>query len=399
MTNPQPIPAARFLSPLGTTLIASFAALALTSQLYFPLPLLTNLAHEFGIMTTTATLSTSVFGIAYALGFLLVGPLGQVFGPARLTAVSLGIVTLGSLGAALAPNWTLFLVARAITGLAGAALVPSMLVLLGTRLHPRNRAVAISTFISTSFSAGIIAQIAAQAFEALVGWRGVFVIGAIALAISTITVAAGMRDTTESRSHPLRGAYSSLPRVARDRRLLPLYLATLTILGTFVLLYTGIQLAHPVVVSESVMIAFRATAIPAMVLAPILMAASAQMRALTRCTIGFAITVVSAGVVAMHLGVVVTGISMFALVGALAVIAPSIVTEIGERAGANRQAGAAIYSFWLFAGASLGAPLAAALTGAGLMTTAIVAAVALAIALAATLIAARTSTRISNSAR
>lgn len=374
------------------TLIASFAALALTSQLYLPIPLLTDLAHEFEISTTTATLSTSIFGIAYALGFLVIGPLGPVYGPARLTAVCLGIVTIASFGMALAPTWMLFLVARAIAGLAGAALVPSMLVLLGTRVHPRHRAVAISTFISTSFSTGILAQIAAQALDSWIGWRGVFLVGGIALALAAIAVAAGIRDTPVSRGLPLRSAHASLPRTARNGILLPLYVPTFMILGTFVLLYAGIQLADPVVVDEREMIAFRATAMPAMVLAPFLIVASARMRPLTRTAIGLALATVSAAVVALQPGIVTTGAAMFVLVGALAVVAPSIVAAIGERAGADRQAGAALYSFWLFAGASAGAPLAAALAGAGLAVTALVGAASLAVALAATLIASRSTT-------
>jgi len=396
----QRSPAPPALATGRTTAVLALGGLLLTSQLYVVLALPAAVGRTFGVAAVVTTWATTAFGLAYAAGFLLLGPLGDRFGPARAVTAALVALASATLLTGLAPTWGWFLAGRAVQGLVAAAFVPNALVVLGTRVAPAHRVVATSVLISTSFASGILAPIAAQPLEPVLGWRRLFL--ALGAAYAVVAVVTARRVPESGRAVaglPVRRVYAALPGTAVRRPLTPLLLATTAVLGSFVMLYTGVQLARPALVTGPGLLVLRATALPAMLAAPFLSSALAAVRHPVRITTGFglaslaAVAVGAAPAAARILGgghgaVVGVGAGLFVVVGCLALIAPSMVTEIGTRAGTARQPATALYSFCLFGGASLGAPVAATLAERGLDVVAAAAAALLAVAC---LLAARTA--------
>src|ERR671923_736722 len=85
--------------------------------------ILPDLAGDFGVSTATAgqarTLAAAVGGVTA----LALGPLGRRLGVGELLLLGLGLVAVGSLASALAPNLAAFTCAQAAIGAAGGRLL------------------------------------------------------------------------------------------------------------------------------------------------------------------------------------------------------------------------------------------------------------------------------------
>lgn len=87
----------------ATGLLAVTCAITV-ANIYFPQPLLTAIAQSMRVPSQTAGLIVSLGQAGYALGLLLLVPLGDSANLRRLARVLLALTTVGLLVAALAPN-------------------------------------------------------------------------------------------------------------------------------------------------------------------------------------------------------------------------------------------------------------------------------------------------------
>ncbi|WP_131824179.1 MFS transporter, partial [Mycobacteroides abscessus] len=100
---------------------------AAVGNLYWSQPLLDDIARSLDTSTAVAGLLVTLTQVGYALGILLVVPLGDVLDRRRLVPVVLVASAVALLGAAVAPTFTTLLVALALVGLttvAGQLLIP-----------------------------------------------------------------------------------------------------------------------------------------------------------------------------------------------------------------------------------------------------------------------------------
>jgi EmrB/QacA subfamily drug resistance transporter len=134
-----------------TTTIWTFA---ITSVALFMVTL-DNLVVTMALPSIRLDLGASIEDLewtvnAYTLSFavlLLTGAaLGDRFGRRRLFAVGLGIFTLASAAAALAPNVDTLIAARAVQGLGGAIVTPLTLTILSAAVPPEKRGLALGAW-------------------------------------------------------------------------------------------------------------------------------------------------------------------------------------------------------------------------------------------------------------
>lgn len=88
----------------GATGLLAVACAVTVANIYFPQPLLTAIAHSMRVPPQTAGLIVSLGQAGYALGLLVLVPLGDSANLRRLARVLLVLTTAGLLVAALAPN-------------------------------------------------------------------------------------------------------------------------------------------------------------------------------------------------------------------------------------------------------------------------------------------------------
>lgn len=93
--------------------------------------LLPGLATEFGLTLGHAALVITVFAITYGVSQLVFGPLGDRFGKYRVIAWGTVGCALTTALCALAPNFEMLLVARALAGASAAALIPLAMAWIG----------------------------------------------------------------------------------------------------------------------------------------------------------------------------------------------------------------------------------------------------------------------------
>ncbi|MQY06463.1 MFS transporter [Actinomadura macrotermitis] len=357
-------------APFGRTVaVTTLAGLVVVGQMYAVLPLLPKMAASWGTTPAAAAWTATVFGLVYAAGFLLTGPLADRYGRRRVIAVGMAALVAATGAMALAPNLPAALATRAAQGLAAAAFSPAALAYLTERIEPRRRPIALTCLITAMVGAVVVGQLFAQAGAALFGWQGAFVIGALAEAALAVALWRVMLPDGPAGATRTREAFTAMARLLRPGPLPLIYTAALTVLGGFVAVYSALQLMGPPELAghPAAMLRLRAAALPALVAVPFLAPVLTRLRPTVRAAGAMALAAAVAAVLgaAAHSAIVIA-LLLLVFVGALTAVSPALTAVVAELSGEARAAGQALYTFALLTGASLGPQLAVVLRGAGL---------------------------------
>src|SRR3954451_5861975 len=162
-------------------LVGGFAV----GNLYWAQPLPGVISGDFGVSTGTAATLVTVTQIGYAIGIVLLVPLGDVVNRRRLIPLMLVLSAVALLACAAAPTFTTLLVAIALLGvttIAGQVVVP----LAGDLADDASRGRVVGT-VMTGFLAGTIVSRTLSGLEAqLAGWRAIYVVAAVVMLGLTI---------------------------------------------------------------------------------------------------------------------------------------------------------------------------------------------------------------------
>ncbi|MGV9820231.1 MFS transporter [Nocardia xishanensis] len=349
-------------APTGRTVGTVCAVgILVVGQLYAVLPVLGELSRVWETSRAAATWTTTAFGLAYGAGFLVTGPLSDRWGRRPVIVGGLVATAFSSLLVAAAPSLGSGLAARVAQGLTASFFAPAAFAYLAERIAPERRVFALTCLTSSFLGAGVIAQVLAQVIGDGLGWRAVFVAGAVAFAGSALALRWVLEPGRGSGdAATVRAVFAPFAALLRQRTLVLLYLSCLAILGSFVGIYTGVQLAPPdgVDADGGALLALRASAIPAMIAVPALASRLGTIDPGIRLVTGLGAAAMGAAATAIPLGGVWVAVWLFAFVAAIAVAAPAAVQAIGARAGEARGAATALYTFALFVGASAGPQIA-----------------------------------------
>ena len=223
-------------------LVLAAGGLANFAVVYFPQPLLPQLATAFSVEPAATGLALSVATGAMLLGLIVAAPLSDRIG--RVPAMGGSLVVAGlfcALGAA-APTWEAFLALRAGAGFTLAVLPAVALAYLRDVVHDDAQLEANSIYISGTALGGALGRLAPLPLAALGGWQLVMVVlGALSVAVGVIVWTMLPRDAAEHRTlrvgDVLGGALSSL----RD----PVILALCVVGGLNMALFVGLYNAVP----------------------------------------------------------------------------------------------------------------------------------------------------------
>ena len=168
---------ARFLAVLALGIFATLTAVQIVP------PLLVEIASDFEISVAVAgQLATATFA-TWGVSVVSVGPLSDSFGRRPIALGGLLLLSVAVVASAFAPNIETLLALRALTGLAGGTLLPNAVAVLSDVISLARRAQAVSallamTAVTTAISAPMVAVLAD-----LGGWRFVFVVSGLLLAL------------------------------------------------------------------------------------------------------------------------------------------------------------------------------------------------------------------------
>lgn len=152
---------------------------------YFAQPLLDLIGRELGLGTTAAALVVTVAQAGYALGLILLVPLGDLMERRRLAVLLYAATAVFLLVSATAANGTVLLMGTALTALTsvGAQVVVPFAVSLAS---PAERGKVVGTVMTGLLLGLLLARTASGALSEVGGWRTVYWVNALLMALTAV---------------------------------------------------------------------------------------------------------------------------------------------------------------------------------------------------------------------
>src|SRR3954452_9946586 len=176
----RPAPASASPTPMMTralTLVFAVAAGTAVGNLYWAQPLLDLLGRDLNVSSATAGLLVTLTQVGYAIGVLLLVPLGDVRDRRRLIATVMLAAAVALVLCAVAPSFGLLLVAITALGLTtvgGQLLLP----LAGDLATDAERGRIVGTVASGVITGIILSRTISGLLADAAGWRWVYVLAA-----------------------------------------------------------------------------------------------------------------------------------------------------------------------------------------------------------------------------
>ncbi len=250
-------PASASSAPLTPALVRVMAlaiGLAVAGN-YYAQPLLPSIAKDMGISAATAGLIVTVAQLSYALGLLLIVPLGDLLERRRLIIIMTLLSAVGLFVMALAPNIMVFFVGTALAGLF--SVVAQVLVpFAATLAAPENRGKVVGTVMSGMLLGILLARTVSGALAEFGGWHIVYWVGGVAMVLVALILARCLPRYHQSAGLSYPRLLLSVLGLLRDEPILRLrtFLGA-TVFGCFSVLWTSIAFllaAPPFEFSESI---------------------------------------------------------------------------------------------------------------------------------------------------
>lgn len=336
-------------------------AVLVVEQLYVTIPLVGDLANRFAVDPERAAWVGTAFGVAYAAGFLVFGPLSDRIGRHRVILAGLGGTAAATLLVGVAPTFGLLLVARAVQGFAASAFPPAALSLVSEDLPPPMRPSGVSLMSAAFLGAAPLAQ----AFAGVVGdlpitmtaLAPLYLIGGLSLAL--------MMRRNRQRERATGGAsqQASLAMLIRIPALGAAWAAAATVLFGFVAFHAGAQALGAGVSGD--LQALRLIGLPPLLLTLVAAPLTARAGATVTARLGLGVAALGLMLAATGEPVAVMAASVL-LSGGIALAVPGLIATVaGQAPAAHRGLAMALYSVCLFLGASAAPPFAQALADLG----------------------------------
>ncbi|MEV1243206.1 MFS transporter [Nonomuraea sp. NPDC050022] len=173
----------------GLLLLMSVATGLAVAGNYFAQPLLDLIGRELGIGSSRAALLVTAAQIGYALGLVLLVPLGDLVERRRLAMSLYAATAVFLLVSAIAPHGMVLLVSTALTALTsvGAQVVVPF---AATLAAPAERGRVVGTVMTGLMLGLLLARTASGALSELGGWRTVYWVTAILMALMAVLLRA-----------------------------------------------------------------------------------------------------------------------------------------------------------------------------------------------------------------
>lgn len=199
------------LSPSLILLMSIATGLAVASN-YYAQPLLDTIARNFSLSASTAGFIVTAAQLGYAAGLLFLIPLGDMF-ERRMLIVSMTLLAAGGmLITACSQSLAMLILGTALTGLF--SVVAQILVpLAATLATPDKRGKVVGTIMSGLLLGILLARTVAGLLANLGGWRTVFWVASVLMALMAIALWRGlpkMKSETHLNYPQLLGSVFSL---------------------------------------------------------------------------------------------------------------------------------------------------------------------------------------------
>ncbi|HEY2600827.1 MAG TPA: MFS transporter [Thermoleophilaceae bacterium] len=157
---------------------------------------LPSIKHDLGATIQQLEWTVNAYTLSYAVLLLTGAALGDRFGRRRMFSLGLGLFTVASAAAALAPSTSALIAARAIQGVGAAVVTPLTLTLLSEAVPSEKRGLAIGAWSGISGLAVALGPVVGGAVVTGISWHWIFWLN-----VPIGVVAAPLAMTRLSESH------------------------------------------------------------------------------------------------------------------------------------------------------------------------------------------------------
>ncbi|MEC3435137.1 MFS transporter, partial [Bacillus cereus] len=237
-------------SPISTnmsrymTLLFAIACGMAVANIYFAHPLLDSLSNEFKISHSTIGIVITITQVCYAIGLLLLVPLGDLLNQKRLIIVQMVLSVIVLIVIGTAPSAIVLFIGMALVGIL-ATVTQTLVAYASILANPAERG-RIVGFVTSGVVIGILlARTFAGALTDLAGWRSVYLTSATLILFVTVLLYRNLPTLGQSRmtTMPYRKLIRSVLLLFIEERLLRIRgILALLIFTSFSILWTSLVL-------------------------------------------------------------------------------------------------------------------------------------------------------------
>jgi predicted MFS family arabinose efflux permease len=189
----------------GLTLLLAVVCGITTANAYYAQPLLDRMAHDLNASSSAVSLLVTTGQIGVACGLLFVVPAADIMRRQFLLTALFALDTLALAGSALAPNVLVLDLLAVLIGV-GAVAIPILTAYAAGLADDATRGRALGVIMGGVLFGILLSRTVASLIAAAAGgWRTVYAVAAVAMAVVTVAVPRIVRDG----SRPLRMAYGA----------------------------------------------------------------------------------------------------------------------------------------------------------------------------------------------
>lgn len=189
------------------------------ANLYYAQPLAATMSRSLSVSASAIGVSMMACQLGYALGMLLLVPLGDGRERRRIMVETSGAAALVLLLVAMAPSYPFLLAASALLGFASC--LPQMAVPFAVSLVPHAaRGRAIGMVMSGLLTGILLSRTLSGIVADAIGWRATFACAALIMAALAALIRFGLEPQAPSEPLPWARIIASLPRVFASQPLL-----------------------------------------------------------------------------------------------------------------------------------------------------------------------------------
>lgn len=195
----------------GVTLAMAVACGVMVANIYYNQPLLGIMERDFPGQPAIGFVPTAT-QLGYALGIILLVPLGDELDRRKLIIAQIGALVLALALVALAPGPSLVLIGSALVGITG-SVAQQILPLAAELAQPAKRGVTIGTVMSGLLCGILFGRTAAGFIGQHFGWRAVFGLAIVTAAAIAVLMAAVLPRSAPRARMPYWALLRSLLRL------------------------------------------------------------------------------------------------------------------------------------------------------------------------------------------
>lgn len=213
---------------------------AAVGNLYWAQPLLSEIAKTFTISAGLAGFLITATQVGYALGILLIVPLGDTLNRRRLVPIVMICSAVALLACAVSPTFDsllLSLMAVGLTTVAGQILTP----LAGDLALPDQRGRVVGTVVSGLITGILLSRTISGFLSHAFGWRAIYIAAAVLIVVLAIVLARALPEDKSRPNVKYATLLMSVFAVVRDHRSVQITLVIGALaFAVFTMFWTGL---------------------------------------------------------------------------------------------------------------------------------------------------------------